>query len=156
MLTLDNKQDPNKKTHWFHLGYMVPTPGAWVPVSVTSSYIKRILCSRAMQALREVNGLPQNAVLMNVSYLGFASKHHMAGTSDKPVPTQLSAAYRQGLTAAITSEIPVIGLVNPYTAMRDQSAEAALFETEWDAGLKEGLAIKEAPLLQNPAKALGT
>lgn len=144
MIPLTNNQDPNKKTHWFHLGYMVPTLGNWVPVSVDCSYVKRILCKQAMEALREINGLPPNAVLMSISYLGLASKHYMAGTSDKPVPSKLSDAYRQGLTVALTTQVAREELVNPYTAVRDQSTELALFESEWQAGLQEGHSIMDA------------
>lgn len=144
MIPLTNSQDPNKKTHWFNLGYMVPTPGSWVPISVIGSYIKRIPCKQALEALREINGLPANAVLMSISYLGLASKHYMAGTSDKPVPSKLSNAYRQGLTVALTTEVAREELVNPYTAVRDQSAELALYESEWAAGLKEGHSIMDA------------
>lgn len=145
-----NPNDPNKKTHWFNLGYMVPTPGNWVPIAVIGSYVKRIPCKQALEALREMNGLPANAVLMSVSYLGLASKHYMAGTSDKPVPSKMSDAYRQGLTVALTTEVERSALVNPYTAVRDQSAELALFESEWQLGLKEGHAILDARQIPAP------
>lgn len=144
MIPLTNNQDPNKKTHWFNLSYMVPTPGSWVPASLISSYVKRIPCKRALETIREVNGLPANAVLMSISYLGLASKHYMAGTSDKAVPSKMSDAFRQGLTVALTTQVEREAIVNPYTAVRDQSAELAMFETEWQAGLQEGHSIMDA------------
>lgn len=141
---LKNQSDPNRKVHWFHLCYMIPAPGQWAPLSVTSSYVKRLLTKPAMEAIAQAHGLPGNAVLMNITYLGLASKHTMLGTSDAPVPSKLSEAYRQGLTVAMTSACAVDELTNPYDHYKDTSPEFALNAKEWQAGLEMGISINDA------------
>lgn len=138
---LKNQSDPNRKVHWFNLCYMIPAPGQWIPLSVMSSYVKRILTKPAMEYIAQANGLPANAVLMNITYLGLASQHTMLGTSDAPVPSKLSEAYRQGLTVAMTSACAVEELTNPYDHYKDQSPEFALNAKEWQAGLDMGISI---------------
>lgn len=141
---LKRQSDPNRKVYWFHLCYMLPAPGQWVPMSVTSSYVKRILTKPAMDAIAQAHGLPGNAVLTGITYLGFASQHTMLGTSDAPVPSKLSDAYRQGLTVAMTAACPLDEVTNPYTQYRDTSPEFALNAKEWALGLEMGIGIIEA------------
>lgn len=135
-----NKQDPNHKSHWHLLSYMVPTPGQWRPVSFYGSYSNKILTLPAQQALRQSHNIPEDAVLMSVSYIGFASKHTIAGTSDKPVATTVTDAYRQGLTAAQMST-PGADVKNPYLEFADVDADMAFKCGEWSNGYSEMLDV---------------
>lgn len=144
------KRDLNKKTHWFYLSFMVPTPGSWEPVSFYGSYTSKILTIPALTALREAHGIPASAKGIAISYIGLASQHTIAGTSDAPVPTKMSEAYRQGLTASFVT--PASGgpsVVNPYAEFANGSDEMHLNTLEWTAGYAEGNRLQEV------AKTLG-
>lgn len=123
--------DPNKKQHWFLLSFMYPGPGQWVPHSYMASAPGKKLTLPYITAAKANNNTPENAVLLATSYMGYMSAHEIRGTSDKPVPTKMSDAYRQGMQAGLTGDEDV---VNPYLAaegMPDQN----LHIYEWAEGL---------------------
>lgn len=155
------KADPNKKTHWFLMGFMVPSPGQWRPVSFYGSYTNRILTLNATKAIREAQGVPEDAVLLNVSYIGYASLHTIRGTSDEIVPTKLSDAYRQGLIAANTPNMTGKDFVNPYEEFSSASREMQIRANEWAEGYAEGCHVRETVKMNalsnvNPAPVIET
>lgn len=148
----DPVKDPNKKVHWFLLSFMVPVPGQWQPASFMGSYTSKNLSLPIINALRESNGMPADAVLTGISYVGMNTLHKMRGTSDAPVRTVLSDAYRQGLIAA---QVHVKGTgdpVNPYEAFANQSQELLHKANEWAEGLAEGLLMKQTISTLNPSQ----
>lgn len=149
-------KEATKKSHWYLLGYMVPAPGQWVPQSFIGSTSSKILTAPAIQALREAQGLPEQAVLMQFSYVGYATKQTISGTKPAPLTSNISEAYRQGMTAALTAP-DEMRLVNPYKQHEEDSQEMFTNATEWDAGFTEGETIKRnAKILQNPSQSVVT
>lgn len=150
------KPDPNKKSHWFLLHYLVPMPGIWQPETFVGSVSSKTLTLPVISALREAQGLPETSKLVTFTYMGYMTKHSMAGTNDAPVPTKMSEAFRQGMMAAMT--IPA-GLtpMNPYEQYAQESREMMLHANEWAEGHAEATALRDAQQsASNPSQSVVT
>lgn len=137
------KPDPNKKSHWYLMHYLVPVPGIWQPESFVGSVTSKTLSLPMITALREAQGLPETSKLVTFTYMGYMTKHQMAGTSDAPVPTKMSEAFRQGMMAAMTIP-PGLEPMNPYEQFAQESREMMLNANEWAEGYAEAIALREA------------
>lgn len=132
--------DPNKKQHWHLLAFMYPGSGQWLPRSFMVSTPNKTLTVPYINAAKANNDVPDNSVLISISYIGHASTHDMRGTSDKLVPTKVSDAYRNGMQAALSGQADV---VNPYLAaegMPDQN----LLIYEWADGFAAMASMKQS------------
>lgn len=148
-----SNNDAAKKTHWFLLSFMVPTLGQWIPTSFMGSFTSKLLTMPAIHALREAQGTPENAVLMQISYVGYMSKEHISGTKAKTEQTVMSEGYRQGLTAALS--VPEnVDVSNPYAHIADDSPEMAEYASEWGAGYTAGVEIRQQAAILAPPPSL--
>ena len=126
--------DRNKKQHWWLLAFSVPVPGSWQPASLQVGTSTKLMTSQYMEAARDQNGLPPNAVLISASYLGYASAHKMQGTSDAMKMATTTEAFRQGMRAGLLS-VTGAPVQNPYSAA--DMVDAAILEQDWQAGFVE-------------------
>lgn len=152
-----SNNEPAKKTHWYLLSFMVASPGLYVPTSFMGSFTSKLLTMPAIHAMREAQGIPENAILMHFSYVGYMSKDHLTGTKAKPEQTVMSEGYRQGLTAALSVPAGVTPS-NPYEHIAGDSAEMAEYASEWGAGYVVGEAIRRdtAILAPQPSQSVVT
>ena len=131
--------DVSKHKYWFLLAYQVQAPGAWVPHSIIVGSDKAELNVPQLNVLKKAHQVPDAAVLIAVSPLGWQTEKSINGLPEIDPPTKPSQAYRLGMVAAsrvrISDEQQPI---NPFTGTKPEEVARA---DEWAAGFQ---AVREA------------
>lgn len=130
-------EDPKAvKRHWFLLAFAVAVPGSTSYMSTFAAVTSRNLSGGDIAAVRIQKDVPESAVLMNASYLGYMTQYKFTNTSPVPVPSTMTPAYTLGLSQAVKAA-PGEGIVSPYD-------EGTFENREWQRGYDEGLRIVSA------------
>lgn len=131
--------DFSKHKHWFLLAYQVQAPGVWVPHSIIIGSDKAELNVPQLNMLKKAHQVPDAAVLIAVSPLGWQTEKSINGQPDIDPPTKLSDAYRLGMVAA--SRVRISDAQQPINPFPGNDPEDLAKANEWAAGFH---AVREA------------
>lgn len=124
--------DVSKFKHWYLLAYQVQVPGAWVPHSIIVASDKVELNVPQLNMLKKAHQVPDGAVLVGISYMGWQTEKSINGQPEIDPPTKLSDAYRVGMvSAARVRPSDEQQPINPYSGLTPEDMAKA---DEWASG----------------------
>lgn len=94
--------DRSKKRHWFLAVWSVPQPGAFLQANAYFWAPSRNATIPLVNGARNSRGLSENAIVVNVAYMGYMTEAQLTGVPIAPVPTVTTAAYNLGLEQSMT------------------------------------------------------
>lgn len=119
--------------HWFLMSFMCQQPGVWAPFSIVVGSDEGNLTIPQIQNLKEAHNVPAASVLIAISPLGYMTEKAINGLPEVDPPTVTSAAYRQGMLAAVRVEPNAKGQpINPYGSLG--SPQDGVNAQDWQEG----------------------
>lgn len=130
----------SESKHWYLLSYMVQQPGLWTPSSAVVGSDTKELSIPQLNALKKAHKIPDNSVLIGVSYLGLQTEKRINGLPEIDPPTVPTDAFRLGMIAAtrVSAQDPSQP-VNPF--VEDGTPQTRAKAAEWQEGL---IAVRQA------------
>ncbi|AUV61822.1 hypothetical protein HWB52_gp07 [Pseudomonas phage Littlefix] len=123
--------------HWYIASFMVQHPGLWVPTSFVFGLEEMGVTIADLHRAKHENNVPENSVIIAVSYLGFKTNKAMQGLPDIDPPTEPSEKFKEGMVAAIKYvESDSNPILNPYSLNPDNDPQLMHDADEWNRGYR--------------------
>ncbi len=118
--------------HWYLFAFSTPAPGHVAMASVIAGLDNSQVTVPVLIEMRRTHQIPETAVVVGISYLGYMTQETMEGPKPvEQVQQGVSDVYLSGYKAGLLGT--TARSLNPYNAEDNQAAFVS-----WDSGFDQG------------------